>query len=375
MTLIEVLVVVTILTLLMAMLFPALNSARESSRSTACQMNLKQIGVGLSAYATLHGTLGSGAFDWRNDGCVTERGWVANLVAQGTPVGKMLCPSNPAQISQTFNDLAGMDTTVLDSCVDFVGSPPEIAPDGQPISNPCRAMVDGKMPAGSTQRCFLVETQIYNKHYNTNYTPSWFLVRGGVRLDSNGRLLSNNPAGCPVDSSALNKALLSLHCTQGPLLRAAADTAAVSSSFLPLMGCGSPNGTLTVPIASLMGKPAVPTMTAGPVLKTNVANMGTAFQPPWPPAGTPYGTSAGWWAVWTKQTLQDYRNFGPVHRGSCNILFADGGVRNVLDANQDGMLNNGFLQASNGGFASDTVELPPDEFFSCYSLKTKPVTQ
>ncbi|MBI4578834.1 MAG: prepilin-type N-terminal cleavage/methylation domain-containing protein [Planctomycetes bacterium] len=50
-TLIEVLVVVAIIGLLIAVLLPTLRLAREQSRATVCLSNLKQQGIGLSAYS------------------------------------------------------------------------------------------------------------------------------------------------------------------------------------------------------------------------------------------------------------------------------------------------------------------------------------
>jgi prepilin-type N-terminal cleavage/methylation domain-containing protein/prepilin-type processing-associated H-X9-DG protein len=49
-TLIELLIVIAIITLLAAILFPVFARARESARRASCQSNLKQIGLGLLQY-------------------------------------------------------------------------------------------------------------------------------------------------------------------------------------------------------------------------------------------------------------------------------------------------------------------------------------
>lgn len=54
-TLVELLVVIAIIGILIGMLVPAVQSARESSRRATCMNNIKQLGIGLTAYHTANG--------------------------------------------------------------------------------------------------------------------------------------------------------------------------------------------------------------------------------------------------------------------------------------------------------------------------------
>ncbi|MBV9865901.1 MAG: DUF1559 domain-containing protein [Abitibacteriaceae bacterium] len=75
-TLIEILVVIAILSLLAAILFPVFSRARESARRTSCASNLKQLGMAFMQYTQDSDERLPLATDGGNGGSKVPGGWV-----------------------------------------------------------------------------------------------------------------------------------------------------------------------------------------------------------------------------------------------------------------------------------------------------------
>ena len=83
-TLVELLVVIAIIGILIAMMLPAIQSAREAARRNACAGHLAQLGVALSNYESAHEQLPAGVVDpkgpIRNVAESRHMGWLVQLL-------------------------------------------------------------------------------------------------------------------------------------------------------------------------------------------------------------------------------------------------------------------------------------------------------
>jgi type II secretory pathway pseudopilin PulG len=98
-TIVELLVVIGIVGLLVSLLLPAVQASRESSRRTGCASNLRQIGLGLSAYHGAHRQFPVGCVEWRSPSNPTARqlAWSAYLLPfiEEAPLHRLLDTSQP----------------------------------------------------------------------------------------------------------------------------------------------------------------------------------------------------------------------------------------------------------------------------------------
>jgi prepilin-type N-terminal cleavage/methylation domain-containing protein/prepilin-type processing-associated H-X9-DG protein len=376
-TLVEMLVVIAIIGILVGLTLPAINMARESARSTQCANYLREFGTGMlsmttgptQAYCT-------GNFDWEADGAVDSVGWVADVVEMGFLPSQMRCPSNSAQLSATYNQLMRIND-VGPGCVDRLGRPAQVEPDGSLRRGACREILEDGVAAQSEQRSALLYGKLLEKGYATNYAASWFLVRGSVVLDDSGNPKMANPA-CGNDIRSRN-------VTTGPLTTKMVDGGKAAGSTIPLLCDASLVETLSSPLGAYQvqpngtlglfepkigaGEPLTIPIVGRPVISE--AGAGVVLKQPSFSNGTPRDGAAGWWGVWNKKVLQDYRGMSMHHRGKCNVVMADGSIQVLSDGNDDGMINNGFPATGLGGFADGTIEAGPLKLASFYSLQSK----
>lgn len=416
-TLIELLVVISIIAILIALLLPALQSAREAARKTQCKNNLRQVGIGLNAFADTDpgDRLCTGQFDRFRDGCQDTYGWTADLArVNAGKAHEMRCPANPIRGSEKLNDLLRGNVSSNSSI------PLSDRLDACNIDSICYDM-NAAGASGATAAPYVA--QMLKDGHNSNYASSWFMSRTNFKTTNSGNdpyvladfttvaTISVAGTACPsvTGSQIYRDGLKEFQNTLGPITRRFLEGADVPSNNVPLLGDAAPGdineAVLSDNIVDSEGKLVDAALTAGARLgetandgpgsittasnrltlltNNNIATANLAYSG-YPTAGTAvtstvvsaYAPSATTWF------LQDTRDWFAVHQASANILMADGSVREIIDLNGDKFFNPGFNydmttapSAESQGYTSNVCEINNFEVFCGPTLAIRAVTK
>ena len=114
-TLVELLVVIAIIGVLVALLLPAVQAAREAARRSSCNNNLIQLIIAVHNYEMAHGVFPPGTLDKAGPIVNVKNGYHHNWIIQSLPYIEM---NNAYQAIEA--DMVEMETfAILRACMSF----------------------------------------------------------------------------------------------------------------------------------------------------------------------------------------------------------------------------------------------------------------
>ena len=172
-TLVELLVVIAIIGILIALLLPAVQAAREAARRSQCTNNLKQVGLAFHNYHDVHNCFPPGVMDYGDND--KDWGWAVFILP--------FMENKPLYDALEVNDLR---------LKDWCASPPD------PILQ--TALPDYICPSSDAQTVNVATSRKYQNKQDwywgtSTYLASMGVVWGGSATKNSGVFMGSSPGG------------------------------------------------------------------------------------------------------------------------------------------------------------------------------------
>lgn len=308
-TLIELLTVITIIGILISLLLPAVQSAREAAWNLQCQNNLRQLGLAMLAHEQANGRFPSGGWSWRwvgdpdrGTGKDQPGGWLFSILPYLEQMALHQLGSDGDPDDWTPTQLAG-SAQRIQTPLAVMNCPTRRKAIAYPISSTSWGYSGSFTPLGANT-VTMVARGDYAACAGDQYQP-WDDYGGPGDLSSAATMTHNNTWPAP-SAVATGISYMRSEITVAAITDGTSSTYMLGEKFVP-------------PDEYLTGNDGGD----NEALDTGCNNdnhRSTYYDPKAGPTHTPMQDTKGY---------VSYYRFGSAHGGGCNFVFCDGSVHAI----------------------------------------------